>query len=154
MPVFAIQVGIGQEQEQVAEVQHAAAHQVGEHRLNFGHRRGAGRNQILVPLLMARAGNQRGAIGSADLHQRVEHLSQRALATQQPEHHGRCLAHSVHQFSPGRLSGFVFAFQRHWIAGIHAHGVTPRHTDQGAFGGQDVGVRSGDKHQSGGRGWF
>ena len=55
--VIGTQVGIGQKEKQVAEIDHAAAHQVSENGLHFRHRRGAGGDQILVPFLVPRAGD-------------------------------------------------------------------------------------------------
>ena len=55
--IVAAEVSVGKEQEQVAEIDHAPAHQVGKDGFHLGDRGSAGRYQILVPFLVARAGN-------------------------------------------------------------------------------------------------
>ena len=55
--VVAAQVGVGKEQEEVAEVEDAAAHQIRKNRFHFRHGRGAGGDQVFIPLLVSGAGD-------------------------------------------------------------------------------------------------
>ena len=148
--VIGAEVGVGQEQEQVAEIEHAAAHQVGKYGFNLGNRRGTGGDQIFVPLLVAGTGNQRDAVGAADFHQRLEYVAQRAPAAQQAKHHHRGSAYRLQQLFTSGGGGLALTLQRHRIAGVHAHRIAPWHPDQRALGGQDVGIGGGHQHDGGG----
>ena len=150
--VIGTQVGIGQKEKQVAEINHAAAHQVRENGFHFRHRRGAGGDQILVPFLVAGAGNQRYAPGAAQLHQRVKGVPQGALAPQQPQNDHAGAGHGPQQ--PGAGGGGVIARarQRRRIDGVHADGIAPGHIGQRAFRRQQISVGGGDQRNAGRRG--
>ena len=84
---LAAQVCIAQEQEQVAEVVNSPAHQVGKGGFQFRHRHGAGGNQVFIPFLVARAGNQGYAPFVAKADQGIESVGHGPLAAQQPQQH-------------------------------------------------------------------
>ena len=103
MSVIGAEVGIREEEEKVAEIEDAAAHQVGKYGFHLGHRRSAGGNKVLVPLLVARTRDQGDAIGATDFHQRLEYVAQRTPAAQQTQHHHRGSAYRLQQlFTSGR----------------------------------------------------
>ena len=87
VPIISAKVGVGQEQEQISEIEDATAHQVREDRFHLGHRSGTGSYQVFVPFLMPWAGNQRNTVGKAGFNQPVEYITQGALPAQQPQNH-------------------------------------------------------------------
>ena len=79
--IIGTQVGIAEEKEEIFQVLHAAAHQVGEGRFHFRHRHGTGGNQILVPLLMTWQGYQGYPADTAIADQLVKQLGHRLFPT-------------------------------------------------------------------------
>ena len=132
--VVAAQVGIAEKEQEVAEVGYPAAHQVGEHRFQFRDRRGAGGYQILVPFLMAGAGNQRDAAFPAEGYQRVKSLGHSPLAAEEPQHYHAGAAHGIQQLVAG-----LDSIQSHRVPGVH-RGKIPGQSGQGPVGGKQVGV--------------
>ena len=151
MAVVAAQVGVSEEQEQVAEIKHAAAHQVGKDGFNFGDGSRAGGDQVFVPFLVSGAGDQRDAVGAANFDQQLKYVAQRPATAQQAERHYRGAGHRLQQFLASGRGGLALALQVHRVAGIDADRVAPRHTGQGALGRQEVGVGGGYQHNAAGR---
>ena len=130
--VIAAEVGVGQKEEQVAEVEDAAAHQVGEYGFHFGDGGGAGGYQVVVPFLVAGAGDEGDAAGAADFHQGVEGGAQGAFAAEQAEDYRRGAAYGVQEGGDIFAAGAV-VLQGYRVDGVHADGVAPGHSVQGAL---------------------
>ena len=103
--IIGTQVGIAEEKEEIFQVLHAAAHQVGEDRFHFRHRHGAGGNQVLVPLLMTWQGYQGYPSDTAIADQLVKQLGHGLFPTQETQDHNSRVFQGRHQFFLG-LGGF------------------------------------------------
>ena len=134
---LAAQVGIAQEQEQIAEVIDSAAHQVRKCSFQFRHRDGARGNQVFIPFLMTRAGNQRYAPFVAQADQRIEGIGHGPFPTQQAQEHHASPSSRVQEI----LARFL-GVQPHGMVSLHLRSAL-RHAGQGTVSGEDVGIGGG-----------
>ena len=149
------EVGVAEEQEQVLEVLNAALHQVGEDGIHLHRGNGAGGDQVLVPFLVAGAGDEGYALAAAVAHQRVESIRHGPFSAQQPQRHDAGVGREGHNLtisSPSLRERVTLSSLSPWervrvrvvgrIDGVNAR-EAGRQRRQGAVCRQDVGIGGG-----------